>query len=127
MKFKLENLELSEEGLIPVIIQDEKTLEVLMMAYMNLDSLKATLKDGKTSFWSRSRKKFWLKGETSGHFQHVKSVYYDCDKDTLLIKVEQIGGACHDGYRSCFYTQLVGDETSVVGEKVFDPEQKYQK
>ncbi|MBI1884445.1 MAG: phosphoribosyl-AMP cyclohydrolase [Chlamydiae bacterium] len=126
MKFNLESLKFDENGLIPVIIQDEKNLEVLMMAYMNLDSLRETLKDGKTSFWSRSRKKYWLKGETSGHFQHVKSVFYDCDKDTLLIKVEQIGGACHDGYRSCFYTELKGDETRVLGEKVFDPEKKYK-
>jgi len=127
MKFKLEDLKFNEEGLIPAIIQDDKTHEVLMMAYMNLDSLRATIKDGKTSYWSRSRKKYWLKGETSGHFQHVRSIFYDCDKDTLLIKVDQIGGACHDGYRSCFYTQFKGDETQVVGDKVFEPEEKYKK
>lgn len=127
MKFELENLKFSSDGLIPVIIQDEKTLEVLMLAYMNLDAIRATLKEGKTCFWSRSRQKYWIKGETSGHFQHVKSVFYDCDKDTLLIKVEQIGGACHDGYRSCFYTQLKEDETAVVGHKVFDPNEKYHK
>jgi phosphoribosyl-AMP cyclohydrolase len=127
MKFKLEDLKFNEEGLIPAIIQDDKTHEVLMMAYMNLDSLRATINDGKTSFWSRSRKKYWLKGETSGHFQHVRSIFYDCDKDTLLIKVDQIGGACHDGYRSCFYTQLKGDETQIIGDKVFEPEDKYTK
>src|SRR5574341_1278291 len=127
MKFKLEDLKFNEEGLIPAIIQDNKNSEVLMMAYMNIDALRETIKEGKTCFWSRSRKKYWIKGETSGHFQHVRSVYYDCDKDTLLIKVDQIGGACHDGYRSCFYTQIAGDETKVVGDKVFEPEEKYKK
>lgn len=126
MKFDVAGLKFDKEGLIPVVVQDVKSLEVLMVAYMNLDSVRQTLKDGKTSFWSRSRQKYWLKGETSGHFQHVKSVYYDCDKDTLLIKVEQIGGACHDGFRSCFYTELKGDETKIVGEKVFDPKETYK-
>lgn len=127
MTVNLEGLKFNEEGLIPVIIQDDKSHEVLMMAYMNLEALRQTLKEGKTWFWSRSRKKYWLKGETSGHYQHVKSVYYDCDKDTLLMKVDQIGGACHDGFRSCFYTQVLGDEAEVVGQKVFDPKEKYKK
>jgi len=126
MKFSVEELKYDKEGLIPVVVQDVKTLEVLMVAYMNVDALKETLKGGKTCFWSRSRKKYWLKGETSGHFQHVKSVAYDCDKDTLLMKVEQIGGACHDGYRSCFYTELDGENTKVVGEKVFNPQETYK-
>jgi phosphoribosyl-AMP cyclohydrolase len=126
MKFNVEELKYDKEGLIPVVVQDVKTLEVLMVAYMNVDALKETLKGGKTCFWSRSRKKYWLKGETSGHFQHVKSVAYDCDKDTLLMKVEQIGGACHDGYRSCFYTEVEGDNTKVVGEKVFNPQETYK-
>ena len=126
MSIKLEELKYDSNGLIPVIVQDAGNLEVLMMAYMNIDSLKETLKTGKTCFWSRSRQKYWIKGESSGHFQHVKSVYYDCDKDTLLIKVEQVGGACHDGYRSCFYTHVDnGLNTRVVGEKVFDPKATY--
>lgn len=126
MNFTVEELKYDSEGLIPVIIQDEKTCEVLMMAYMNVDALRETLKNGKTCFWSRSRKKYWVKGETSGHVQHVRSVYFDCDKDTLLMKVEQIGGACHDGYRSCFYREVSGDEVKVVGDKVFDPEKTYK-
>ncbi len=126
MKFDVANLKYDKDGLIPVVVQDVKTLEVLMVAYMNIDAVRQTLKDGKTSFWSRSRQKYWLKGETSGHFQHVKSVCYDCDKDTLLIKVEQIGGACHDGFKSCFYTELKDGETHVIGEKVFDPAKTYK-
>ena len=94
-------------GLIPAIVQDAVTGEVLMMAYMNRESLKRTIKMKKTCYWSRSRKKYWIKGETSGHFQKVKSIYYDCDLDTLLIKVEQIGSACHTNKRSCFYRRLI--------------------
>ena len=105
-KFKINNLKFDKDGPIPTIIQDYKTGEVLMMAYMNLDSLKETIKTGKTCFWSRSRQKFWVKGETSGHFQHVKSISYDCDCDTLLIKVKQIGAACHTMKRSCFYREI---------------------
>ena len=93
-------------GLIPAIIQDYKTKEVLMLAYMNEESIKRTLKLGKTCFWSRSRKEYWVKGETSGHFQFVKSLNYDCDQDALLIKVRQIGPACHSGNRSCFYRKI---------------------
>lgn len=97
-------------GLIPAIIQDAENGEVLMLAYMNQESLQKTIASGKTTFWSRSRNKLWLKGETSGHFQHVKEIYYDCDQDTLLIKVDQVGAACHTGERSCFYRQLpLGD------------------
>ncbi|HQP92001.1 MAG TPA: phosphoribosyl-AMP cyclohydrolase [Candidatus Omnitrophota bacterium] len=102
----INELKFDEKGLIPVVVQDYKTLEVLMVAYMNIDSLKKTLKIKKTCFWSRSRQQFWVKGETSGHFQFVKSVHYDCDKDTLLIKVRQVGAACHTGERSCFYRKL---------------------
>jgi len=93
-------------GLIPAIIQDYKTKEVLMLAYMNEESIKRTLKLGKTCFWSRSRRVYWVKGETSGHFQFVKSLNYDCDQDALLIKVRQIGPACHTGNRSCFYRKM---------------------
>ncbi|MBU2541378.1 MAG: phosphoribosyl-AMP cyclohydrolase [Candidatus Omnitrophica bacterium] len=99
-------LKFDKNKLIPAIIQDYKTKEVLMLAYMNKDSLSKTLKDAKTCFWSRSRKKFWTKGETSGNFQVVKQIFYDCDKDTLLIKVRQIGVACHTGSRSCFYRKI---------------------
>jgi len=106
-RIKLEALKFDKDGLIPAIIQDYKTGEVLMMAYMNKASLKRTLTLGKTCFWSRSRKKYWTKGETSGNIQFVKSVYYDCDMDTLLVKVRQVGqGACHTGNRSCFYRKI---------------------
>jgi phosphoribosyl-ATP pyrophosphohydrolase/phosphoribosyl-AMP cyclohydrolase len=98
-----ENLKFDDKGLIPAIIQDWKTNEVLMMAYMNEASLKKTVQSGLTWFWSRSRQKFWQKGETSGHIQRVKDILYDCDQDTLLIKIEQTGPACHTGEQSCFF------------------------
>lgn len=104
----LNKLRFNSDGLIPVIVQDYKTKDVLMLAYMNLASLKKTLKDGRTCFWSRSRKEFWTKGMTSGHFQYVKSIFYDCDLDTLLIKARQIGAACHTGKKNCFYRILKG-------------------
>ena len=102
----LKNLRFDKDGLIPAIIQDYRTSEVLMLAYMNKVSLAKTLKGGKTCFWSRSRKEFWVKGMTSGHFQLVKAVYYDCDCDSLLIKVRQVGVACHTFKRSCFYRKI---------------------
>lgn len=92
--------------LIPAIIQEESTGEVLMLGYMNKESLKLTLETGKTWFWSRSRQKLWNKGETSGHFQYVKHIAGDCDDDTLLIQVEQIGPACHTGHKSCFFQEI---------------------
>lgn len=95
-----------KDKLIPAIIQDYKTNEVVMLGYMNEESLGLTLESGKTWFYSRSRQKLWNKGETSGHFQYVKSIDYDCDEDTLLIRVEQIGAACHTGSYSCFYRNL---------------------
>jgi len=103
---RIKNLKFDKNGLIPAIIQDYKSKEVLMVAYMNAESLRRTMKLGKTCFWSRSRKEFWVKGMTSGHFQFVKSVAYDCDLDALLIKVRQVGVACHTGNRSCFYRRL---------------------
>ncbi|PIQ88396.1 MAG: phosphoribosyl-AMP cyclohydrolase [Candidatus Omnitrophica bacterium CG11_big_fil_rev_8_21_14_0_20_42_13] len=103
---KLPKFKFDEKGLIPVIVQDYKNKDVLMVAYMNKASIKRTIRLGKTCFWSRSRKKFWVKGETSGHFQFVKSISYDCDNDALLIKVRQAGVACHTGNRSCFYREL---------------------
>jgi phosphoribosyl-AMP cyclohydrolase len=100
-------LKYDKNGLIPAIIQDFRNNEVLMIAYMNRESLRRTIKLQKTCFWSRSRKEYWLKGETSGHFQFVKSIAYDCDMDALLIKVRQVGAACHTGNRSCFYRRIV--------------------
>ena len=106
ISFKLASLKFDQNGLIPAIIQDYKNNEVLMLAYMNQESLRRTLKLGKTCFWSRSRKEYWVKGLTSGHFQFVKSVAYDCDLDALLIRVRQVGKACHTGNRSCFYRKI---------------------
>ena len=113
-------------GLIPAIVQDWKTGEVLMVAYMNSESWARTRETGKACFWSRSRKTLWLKGETSGNVQIVKEVYLDCDNDALLLKVEQIGGAaCHTGYRSCFYRRVADGRLETVGKRVFDPKEVY--
>ena len=106
IKFNLNDLKFGKDGLIPVIIQDYKSGEVLMLAYMNKSSLRRTLKLGKTCFWSRSRKEYWIKGLTSGCYQYIKNIAYDCDMDALLIKVKQIGPACHTGNRSCFYRKI---------------------
>jgi phosphoribosyl-AMP cyclohydrolase len=106
IKFNLKNLKFDKQGLIPAIIQDYKTGEVLMLAYMNRESLRLTLRLGKTCFWSRSRKEYWIKGATSGNYQYVKSIYYDCDMDALLVKIRQIGAACHTGNRTCFYRKI---------------------
>jgi phosphoribosyl-AMP cyclohydrolase len=103
----LKKLKFDDKGLIPAIIQDYKDKEVLMIAYMNLESLRKTIKLGKTCYWSRSRQEYWVKGETSGHFQYVKSIAYDCDQDALLIKVRQIGPACHTENRSCFFRKIL--------------------
>jgi len=118
----LDQLKFDDNGLIPAIIQDVENNEVLMVGYMNRESIKRTLEIGKTCFWSRSRQQFWIKGETSGHVQIVRNVYFDCDGDALLIKVEQKVGACHTGYRSCFYRELSldGNSVNIVGEKVFE-------
>jgi phosphoribosyl-AMP cyclohydrolase len=122
---KLPDLKYDEKGLIPAIIQDAESGEVLMMAYMNAESLEKTVSSGFTHFWSRSRGKFWKKGETSGHVQEVREVLYDCDRDTLLIKVIQRGpGACHTGHRSCFFTTIEGKE---IAGKVFSEEDVYGK
>ncbi len=103
-----DNLKYDEKGLIPAVVQDWKTLEILMVAYMNAESLRSSVETGLTCFWSRSRQKFWQKGETSGNVQRIKDILYDCDQDTLLIKVEQTGPACHTGERSCFYRSFFG-------------------
>ncbi len=107
---EIDKLKFDEKGLMPVIIQDATSHQVLMLAYMNRESLQKTLEGGKTCFWSRSRQKFWLKGESSGHFQIVKEIFYDCDADTLLILVEQKGVACHTGEMTCFHNKLQKEE-----------------
>ena len=120
----------SKSELIPVIAQDEATGDVLMLAYMNAEAVDETLKTRRVCYYSRSRKKLWRKGEESGNVQELKSIFYDCDADTLLVKVTQIGGAaCHAGYRSCFFRQIDPQthSVSVVGERVFDPETVYKK
>jgi phosphoribosyl-AMP cyclohydrolase len=129
MNAQLSNLKFDSAGLIPAIIQDAKTGEVLMMAWMNKDSLEKTIQTGKTHFFSRSRNKLWLKGESSGHVQTVKSIAVDCDQDVLLVKVEQVGAACHEGYYSCFFREYQNgkDEMKVVGKRVFEPEKVYGK
>ncbi|MGE5551113.1 MAG: phosphoribosyl-AMP cyclohydrolase [Bacteroidota bacterium] len=103
-------LKYDERGLIPAVIQDVKTGAVLMVAYMNEESLRITMKTGRTCFFSRSRQKLWVKGETSGHAQYVRSIDTDCDQDTLLIKVEQVGAACHEGTYTCFTRPLLEDD-----------------
>ena len=101
------DLKLTESGLIPCIVQDYQTGQVLMLAYMNEEAFRKTLESGRMTYWSRSRSKLWIKGLTSGHFQYVKSLYLDCDNDTLLARVEQIGAACHTGNYSCFFQELL--------------------
>jgi phosphoribosyl-AMP cyclohydrolase len=113
-----------ENGLIPVIVQDTATREVLMMAYANEEAVRLTNETGFAHYYSRSRKKLWKKGEESGHFQKVMRVLMDCDEDCLIYEVQQTGAACHTGYRSCFYRTLDG---TVIGPKVFDPEKVYKK
>lgn len=102
----LDSLKYNADGLIPAIVQDHANGEVLMMAWMNRESLERTIESGRCTYWSRSRQQFWVKGETSGHVQHVKRISVDCDLDTLLIQVEQVGAACHENYRSCFFRDV---------------------
>jgi phosphoribosyl-AMP cyclohydrolase len=114
-------------GILPAIVQDDETGEVLMLAYMNREAWLKTLETGKATFWSRSRNALWLKGETSGHFQLVREVRMDCDDDTILLKVRQMGGAaCHTGYRSCFYRKLVNGVVENAGVRIFNPEDVYK-
>ena len=115
------------KGLLPVIVQDYETGEVLMLAYMNRKAWLKTLETGKATYWSRSRNELWVKGETSGHVQIVKEILVDCDSDTLLLKVQQIGGAaCHTGYKSCFYRKVTNGKTEIIGEPVFKSEDVYK-
>ena len=111
-----EQLKFNSDGLIPAIVQEQSTRRVLMMAWMNRASIEKTIATGKTHFWSRSRQKFWMKGETSGHVQTVKDISFDCDGDTLLIQVEQVGAACHENYQSCFFRSVgtTGTEITVT-------------
>ena len=115
-------------GLVPAIAQDHVTGEVLMMAYMNRDAFDETVRTKRAVYYSRSRNKLWRKGEESGNVQEVKEIFLDCDNDTILLKVHQIGAAaCHEGYKSCFFRRLDGSELTVIGERVFDPKQVYKK
>ena len=116
-----------KDGLIPAIVQDYKTGDVLMLAYMNEDAWKATLSTGNATYYSRSRQKLWVKGETSGHLQRVKEIRIDCDDDTVLLKIEQIGkAACHTGHRSCFHKKVENGSVTVVGKTLFDPREVYK-
>jgi len=124
----IKKVKFDRRGLVPAIIQDEKTGEVLMLAYMNRRALMKTLETGKTYFWSRSRKKLWMKGEISGHTQSARQVFLDCDGDTLLIKVRQKEAACHTGFYSCFYRKMNSRTATlkVTGKKVFDSKKVYK-
>jgi phosphoribosyl-AMP cyclohydrolase len=124
-----DKLKFNAEGLIPAIIQEQSTGRVVMMAWMNRASLESTIATGKTHFWSRSRQKFWMKGEESGNTQTVKDVSFDCDGDTLLIQVEQNGPACHEGYKSCFFRSIEGkgDTWQTTEPQLKTPEELYGK
>ncbi|MFC1829822.1 phosphoribosyl-AMP cyclohydrolase [Thermodesulfobacteriota bacterium] len=114
-------------GLIPAIVQEHDTGEVLMLAFMNQDAWEETLSTGNATYYSRSRQELWVKGKTSGNLQHVKEIRIDCDNDTVLLKVEQVGGAaCHTGHKSCFFKQVKNGSTRIVGTPVFDPEEVYR-
>jgi len=116
------------DGLLPAIAQDAETGEVLMLAYMNEESYAETVETGRAVYFSRSRGKLWRKGEESGNIQHVQEIRLDCDADTILLKVEQIGGAaCHLGYRSCFFRKVTPEGLQIEGERVFDPDEVYKK
>ncbi len=122
------NFEKSADGLLPAIVQDYRSGEILMLAYINVPAWEKTLETGKAHYWSRSRDKLWLKGESSGHVQIIHEILVDCDDDTVVFKVEQLGNAaCHTGHRSCFYRKIENGKLIVQGEKVFDPEMVYGK
>ena len=114
-------------GLIPTIVQDFETGEILMLAFMNEEAWQETVNTGRATYWSRTRQELWVKGQTSGNVQLIKEIRIDCDDDTVLLKVEQVGGAaCHTGYRSCFFKKVADGSVRVVGEKIFDPEEVYK-
>ncbi len=126
----LDEVKFDQHGLIPAIAQDAETNDILMVAWMNRESLELTLKTRKATYWSRSRKKLWLKGEESGNIQEVKNIYIDCDADVILMKVLQRGGAaCHTGHRTCFFREVLDGGMTVQeqGDKVFDPTTVYKK
>ena len=124
----IDELKYDAAGLIPAVIQDLETKQVLMVAYMNRDSIKQTMETGLTSFWSRSRQKYWIKGESSGHTQEVREMYTDCDKDTLVILVKQNGAACHEGFYSCFFRKIEKDGSiTEIGSRLFNPDDVYKK
>lgn len=123
----LNKINWSADGLIPVIAQDEKSGKVLMVAWMNRDTVKLTAETGEAVYWSRSRKKIWRKGEESGHVQKVKAIYLDCDEDVILLSVEQVGGiACHTGRQSCFFNKLEGDQWVAIAPIIKDPTEIYK-
>jgi phosphoribosyl-AMP cyclohydrolase len=123
----LDKIKYDANGLVAAVMQDYENGEVLMVAYMNSESLKTTLETGKAHFWSRSRQKFWMKGESSGHTQEIKEVFIDCDGDCLLFKIKQNVAACHTGFRSCFYRKWDGKKLIETGEKLFDEDDVYKK
>ena len=115
-------------GLVPAIVQDFQTGEILMLAYMNPDAFNATLSTGKATYYSRSRQSLWVKGETSGNMQLIKEIRIDCDDDTVLLKVEQLGdAACHTGHRSCFFKKVEDGSIRIMGKPIFDPREVYNK
>jgi phosphoribosyl-AMP cyclohydrolase len=128
-------IKFNQDGLVPVIVQDYNKNDVLMLAYMNKESFMKTVETGKATFWSRSRQEFWIKGETSGNIQVVKEIYIDCDGDTILLKVLQLGdkgqsdygAACHKGYRTCFFRKLKEEKWQIIGSPMFDPKDVYGK
>ncbi|WP_414469386.1 phosphoribosyl-AMP cyclohydrolase [Methanobacterium sp. ACI-7] len=115
-----------DQELVIAIAQDYKTSEVLMVAYMNREAFQKTVETKKAHYWSTSRQKIWLKGESSGNFQEVHEILVDCDEDAVLIKISQKGGACHEGYESCFFRKLEDNKFKVVGKKVFNPDEVYK-
>ena len=120
-------LKVGDQQLVIAIAQDYKSLEVLMVAYMNKEAFKKTLETKKAHYWSTSRQKIWLKGESSGNFQKVHDILLDCDADAILLKVSQKGGACHEGYESCFFRELKDDKLEIIGNRVFNPDDVYKK
>ena len=115
------------DGLVPAIVQDFETGQVLMLAFMNAQAWETTLTTGKATYYSRTRNKLWIKGETSGHFQIVKEIRIDCDNDTVLLKVDQVGGAaCHTGHKSCFFQRVEADSVKICGEPIFNPKEIYK-
>ncbi|MEJ2212605.1 MAG: phosphoribosyl-AMP cyclohydrolase [Gammaproteobacteria bacterium] len=127
LKEALDDLPYNEAGLLPAIAQQFDSGEVLMMAWMNRLAIEETLKTGRVCYWSRSRQSYWRKGESSGQVQFLKSMYFDCDGDTILLKVDQTGPACHTGRRNCFYNKVIGDRIEVDAEPLIDPEALYGK